>query len=70
LKPGGGAQEIGRLAAVQDENHELVGLCARAAGAGHYDLAQIEPVGALRDRFQVLRVVVLPVDEDDLFGAT
>jgi hypothetical protein len=64
----GQRQEVGELAAVQDEDHELVGLRAGGARRQRHDFAEIEPFGALRDRFQVVRVVVLAVDENDLFG--
>src|ERR1700722_5096348 len=60
-------QEVGEVAAVQDENDEFVGLRPGPPSARDDDLAELEPLGALRDRFQVLRVVVLSVDENNLF---
>ena len=39
------------------------------AHAGGDHLAELEPRRALRDRLEVMRVVVLAVDEDDLLGA-
>ena len=48
---------------------QLVGLGARRAHAGDHHLAQLHAVGALRDGFEIVRVVVLAVDEQDLLGA-
>ena len=39
------------------------------AHAGGHHLAELEPLGADRDALDVVRVVVLPVDEDDFLGA-
>src|SRR6202035_2618864 len=51
---------------MQNEYHELVDLGAGTAGAGRHDLAEVEPFGALRDRFQIVGIVVLAVDENNL----
>jgi len=40
-----------------------------AAHAGGRDLAELEAGLALQQRLEVVRVVVLAVDEDDLLGA-
>ena len=62
-------QEVRHAAAMQDEQHQLVGRCTGIAHAGGDDLAQLESRLLLQHCFQVVRVVVLAVDEDDLLGA-
>ena len=57
------------LAAMQDEHDDVVGLRARRAHAGDDHLAEVEPLGGLGNALQVVRVVVLAVDEQDFLGA-
>src|SRR5690606_842400 len=58
--------ELARLAPVQHEHGELVGLGAGRTYAGNHDLAQFQVGGPDGNVLQVVRVVVLAVDEDDL----
>src|SRR5665213_2080202 len=62
-------QELGKLAPMQYECHECVGLCAAAADTGNHDLPQVKSCGALRNGLQIMRVVILTVDENDLLRA-
>ena len=65
---GGDRQELLHAAAMQDKHNQLLGLGVARPDAGSDDLAEIQPLRPLRNRFQVVRVVVLAVDEDDFLG--
>ncbi len=66
---GGQWRELRRVTPMQHEHGELVGLGARRTHAGHHHLAQFHAGRLDGDVLQVMRVVVLAVDEDDLLGA-
>ncbi len=55
---------------MQNEHDQLLGLLALALRAGRDHFAQLETFCSLRDVLEIVRIVVLAVDEDDLFGAT
>ena len=63
-------QEIRKRSTMQHEQHQLLRVGAWRAAAGCGNLAEFEPVGALRDRFDVVREVILAVDENDFLGAS
>ena len=63
---GGERQEIRHRAAMQDEEHELLGLAPGGRTPAATTLPSSRPADALRDRLEIVRVVVLAVDEDDL----
>ena len=54
---------------MEHEDDQVVGAGALRTHAGGNDLAEFEAVGALRDALDVVRVVVLSVDEDDFLRA-
>ncbi len=62
-------QELRRTRAVQDEHHELIDSAPRGRTPAATTLPSSRPGRALRDRLQIVRIVVLAVDEDDLLGA-
>ena len=65
----GHRQEVGERPAVQHEQHQHFRVGAGRAAAGRRHLAELEARGLLRDRLDVVREVVLAVDEDDFLGA-
>ena len=63
-------QELRHVGAMQHEQHELVGRCAGAwRTAAATTLPELESRLLLQQRFQIVRVVILAVDEDDLLRA-
>ena len=65
----GQGQEFLHAAAVQDEYREFVSLGTGWAAARGGHLAEFQGVDTLGDRLDIVRIVVLSVDEDDLLGA-
>ncbi len=63
---GGERHEIRHVAPVQHEQHEFVGRAHPGARTRRGDLAELEAGLVLQHRLEVVRVVVLAVDEDDL----
>src|SRR5579863_6384787 len=61
--------KLGHCAAMQDEYHELFALRAGQAYAGHHHFAEIEAGRASCNVLQVIRIVVLSVDDDDFLGS-
>ena len=49
---------------MQDKDHELIGLRTRPAHTRGHDFAEIESLRALRDGFQIVRIVILAFDEN------
>ena len=62
-------QELLHVHAMQHEHDEVVGAAVFGAHAGGHHLAELQAFGANRDALDVVRVVVLAVDEDDLLRA-
>src|ERR1700681_3730703 len=65
----GKRQKLGELTAMQDEDHELIGLRTAATRTCDHDLTEVKTMRALRNRLEVMRIVVLTVDENNLFRA-
>ena len=64
-----GRQEIRHVAAVEHEHDQFLALRARLRDAGGDHLVEFEAGCALCDVLQIVRIVVLAVDEDDFLGA-
>ena len=62
-------QELRHVAAMEHEHHELFALRSGLRDSRGDNLVQIKTRRALRDILQIIGIVVLTVDEDDLFGA-
>src|SRR6516165_3250770 len=62
-------QEVLERAAVQYEHDQLLDLRSARAHAGRDHLAELQARRPLRDGLEIVRVVVLAVDEDDFLGA-
>src|SRR5262245_3809317 len=63
-------QKILHIATVEHEHHELLDLGVARTHAGGYDLAELEAFRSLRNRLDVMRVIVLAVDEDNFLRTT
>ena len=62
-------QELLRARAVKHEHHQLLDFRAARPHARGDHLAELQARCVLRDRLEIVRIVVLTVDEDDLLGA-
>ena len=65
----GQRQELGQLTAVQDKDHQLIALGAGGAHTADDDLAQLDAGHLERHGLEIVRIVILPVDEQDLLVA-
>ncbi len=65
----GNGQKLLHVTPVQHKHDQLLSLGAAWARAGRHYLAQLQTRHTLGNRLQVVRIVVLAVDEDDLLGA-
>src|SRR5271170_55700 len=61
--------KLGHSAAMEDEYHEFLALGAELAYAGHHHFAEIEARRASCNVFQIIRIIVLTVDNDDFLGS-
>src|SRR5271163_482178 len=65
----GGIQEVRHAATVQHEHDQFFALRAGLCDAGGDHFVQFKAGRTMRDVFQIVRVVVLAVDENDFLGA-
>src|ERR1700676_1569846 len=65
----GERQKRGHIGAMQYEDQQLVALGACRPHTGDHDLAEFQARHLLSDALQVVRVIVLPIDEQDLLVA-
>src|SRR5580704_4536983 len=63
------SRKLSHCAAMQDEYHELFALGSGRAHAGHHHFAEIEAGRAPCNVLQVIRIIVLTVDDDDFLGS-
>src|SRR5690348_2225166 len=65
----GRGQKLLHVRTVQHEDDELLRLRIAGTDTGSNHFSELQPWRVLRDRLEIVRVVVLTVDEDDLFRA-
>ncbi len=66
----GRRQKVPHVATVEHKHYELLDLGVARPNTGGYDLAELEALRPLCNRLDVVRVVVLAVDEDDFLRTT
>ena len=52
---------------MQDEHHQFLGLAATRRRTRYHDLVQIEAIQLSDDLLEIMGVIILPVDDDDVF---
>ena len=65
----GGGQEVFHGTAVQHEQRQFVGFGTVRATSGCHNFAKLQARCADSNVFEIVRVIVLPVDEDDFLRA-
>ncbi len=65
----GGRQELRHVAAVQYEHHQFLALRTGLGDARDHHFIEVQARRALRNILEIVRVVVLSVDENNFLGA-